>query len=195
MEEYNFQFMKYVINRTVPFSKVLSYLDMNSEYGTIFCPFHENVNTPAARLYRDEDGDTIYCFSEQKLYRPADAITKGLIDTKIDRVFDRVWSKLSDAIKKGLMLEFEKPTYKEDDATSLINQELGGFKTGEFDYNNFKAKLINIHKKCKNSPEASNNSTHNSSYNSHYNDDDEKRTDRTTSQVNTDRSRTTGPSQ
>lgn len=38
-------------------------------YGSnVFCPFHVNVNTPAAKIFRDLDGDRLYCFSCNKQF-------------------------------------------------------------------------------------------------------------------------------
>ena len=47
-------------------------------------PFHHNENTPAARLYDDEYGWRLWCFSEHKMYGAWDIYKKFLpkVDTK-----------------------------------------------------------------------------------------------------------------
>lgn len=39
-----------------------------------YCPFHENVNTPSAALYLNEDKESLFCFAENKLYTAYDAL-------------------------------------------------------------------------------------------------------------------------
>lgn len=61
-----------------------------------FCPFHDNTNTPAASIYKDEDGsETLYCFSERKLYRPSDAIEK-LLSYDVYELGSYIWNKMSE---------------------------------------------------------------------------------------------------
>ena len=38
-------------------------LNVRSNSGLCFCPFHDNHNTPAAKIYKDDAGDSLYCFS------------------------------------------------------------------------------------------------------------------------------------
>lgn len=49
---------------------------------SIFCPFHDNYNTPAAKAYWDEDRDivVIWCFTEQKRFTTYDYINKILVN-------------------------------------------------------------------------------------------------------------------
>ena len=43
--------LRYLCERLIPFT---SLVDMH--YGSNFCPFHYNTNTPAASLFKDADG-------------------------------------------------------------------------------------------------------------------------------------------
>lgn len=48
---------------------------INCNEKTIFCPFHYNVDTPSAQVYKDLDGIyRIYCFSENRQYTSYDYI-------------------------------------------------------------------------------------------------------------------------
>ena len=74
-------------------SRISDYIDtfdLSTEYvrifhrelnknGNIFCPFHENTETPSAKLYENK----IYCFSCRRLYGTYDLLRrydKGRID-------------------------------------------------------------------------------------------------------------------
>ena len=66
-------------------SKVSDYIntfDINTEYmrifhkelsdGNVFCPFHENTETPSAKVY----DNVIYCFSCRRLYGTFDLLMR-----------------------------------------------------------------------------------------------------------------------
>ena len=73
----------------------------------IFCPqsFHDNTDTPAAKLFRDEDGDRIWCFAENKMYRPYDVFRLKLIKTSARQVYDRIWNQLDESQRNALIEE------------------------------------------------------------------------------------------
>jgi len=56
-----------VINSTFTFSDLSPrFKDVDETYGNIFCPFHENRHSPAARMYWDENRGIwiLHCFGE-----------------------------------------------------------------------------------------------------------------------------------
>ena len=56
-----------IINQNFTFGDLSpKYLNVDSSTGNIYCPFHENHNTPAAKMYWDEDRGIwiIHCFGE-----------------------------------------------------------------------------------------------------------------------------------
>lgn len=59
-----------------------------------FCPFHDNTRTPAGSLYSNEGEETLWCFSEQKLYKPSDVI-ETLMEKDIYTVGERLWETLT----------------------------------------------------------------------------------------------------
>lgn len=108
------EFPQRMINRVIDYYCTFSYLLKYSDYsqykslekysGTIFCPFHDNLETPAARIYpkRDEqECEQIYCFSENKLYKPHDCCRdySRLIKYNTNTVFSVIWSHLSESEK------------------------------------------------------------------------------------------------
>ena len=59
--------IKEIINRNFTFSDLSpKFKDIDSSSGNIFCPFHENHETPAAKMYWDDEKELwiIHCFGE-----------------------------------------------------------------------------------------------------------------------------------
>ncbi len=69
--------------------------------GLIFCPFHDNYNTPAAKYYLDNNAENIWCFSEHRMY-DLSAYYEKLLGLNLDTVFSEIWSNLSETDKQGL---------------------------------------------------------------------------------------------
>lgn len=127
------RFKKFVINCMIPFPVMLEQAGYEgySYDGKCFCPFHENYNTPSAKLFKDERGDTLYCFSEQRLYKPTDLIDKGLVKTPVERLFKRLWSQLSQESKDKLQDLYDKPIDVIPDSWKERDRDLLKFKLGE----------------------------------------------------------------
>ncbi len=120
--EYKFQ--EYVINSKIPFEVILRRAGISLNYqGNLYCPFHDNEVTPAAKLYRNEDGDCIFCFSERRIYRPADAIKRGIIKANMGVIFQRLWSRLSEAEKNRLQVDYGKPVNIFPEGWEIISRQ------------------------------------------------------------------------
>lgn len=101
------QFMEYVVNRLLPFPVLLKQVN-GGRYSydrKCFCCFHNNFDTPAAKIYHNEDGDYMFCFSEQRQYRPSDVFSKKLLNRRLDQVFYKLWEQLSSDVQRMLMEE------------------------------------------------------------------------------------------
>lgn len=64
---YNPLVIKEVINRNYTFADLSKRFEgVDSSTGNIFCPFHENHDTPAAKMYWDENREiwVLHCFGE-----------------------------------------------------------------------------------------------------------------------------------
>lgn len=59
-----------------------------------FCPFHENYHTPAASIYEDEKSQTLYCFTERKLYNVVD-VFKNLMHYDVYQLGEGLWKSMS----------------------------------------------------------------------------------------------------
>ncbi len=69
--------IKEVINQNFTFSDLSpKFVNVDSSTGNIYCPFHENHSTPAAKMYWDETKGiwVIWCFMEHKHFTAYDYV-------------------------------------------------------------------------------------------------------------------------
>ena len=78
-------------------------------YGSRFCPFHRDINHPSSKLYRDEEGEHLFCFVCRKQYSSFDYVVKVLgenpykiLYSKVDRV------KIEMVAKRFMTVKVEK---------------------------------------------------------------------------------------
>ena len=94
-------FKHFALNRTVSMSALLHMI--TGEYyeidRTCYCPFHDNTETKAAKIYKNAQVELLFCFTEHRTYNVVAAI-KLLTDWNEDAFFEKVWSKLSETKKK-----------------------------------------------------------------------------------------------
>ena len=67
MSAYNYRVIKEVVNSNFTFADLSNrYKNVDSSTGNIYCPFHENHETPAAKMYWDDEKDiwVLHCFGE-----------------------------------------------------------------------------------------------------------------------------------
>ena len=100
-------------------------------------PFHENYQTPAAKMFKDKRGDTIFCFSEQKVYHPVDVIKRGMLSTPIEQVFRGLWSQLTDNVKERLVDLYGKPIDYIPQSWKDNKEVLEKFKLGEISFEQY----------------------------------------------------------
>jgi hypothetical protein len=81
------------INRNLNIEDFLSELGVHIPMNRkVFCPFHHNVNSPAAVIYesRDGSGGVLRCYTEQRTYRTYDVIKLlGYSEEEIKRMVPR----------------------------------------------------------------------------------------------------------
>ena len=84
---------------------------------TVYCPFHENTETKAAKVYGGDEknrSEKIYCFAENKLYYPHSLLSpsklvnvdsnyntqfKGIVPYTPEYVFSAIWNHLPECDK------------------------------------------------------------------------------------------------
>lgn len=123
-------------------TKSLSKLNPHNRYQAgqpCFCPFHENHNTPAASIYDDEKGETLYCFSERKLYTVVDVFEK-LMSYDVHDLGNRLWQSMSETEQQEWLIAnnayedvFSKKEEKED--SKKLKQSIAMYKSKKLKLN------------------------------------------------------------
>lgn len=133
--------LKILVNERISFTKVLTKLNPGNHYHPkrpVFCPFHQNENTPSAVIYEDEQAETLWCFSEQKLYKPIDLVSTVLKQDPY-AIGLQIWNTLSPFEQQEFLVKtndfstasFDKPI-KEENKELKSKQLL--FKYGKLSY-------------------------------------------------------------
>jgi len=139
------KFVDYVINRFLPFKIIYKMLEVDyNDRGNNFCIFHDNSNTPSARIYHNDNGDSLYCYSEGKSYKPSQAFRRGLIGHRIESIAYNILKQFDETQVQALLDEFGvgldiKPTFTEDELSTLNK-----FKNSEVTVHEFNKSLIKI---------------------------------------------------
>lgn len=133
-------FKRKLINYYGNLPQILEKLDIEVQRnGLLFCPFHENYHTPAARLYRNEMGWCIWCFAEHRFYGTYD-VYKDILNFDMDKVFDKYWEKLSEKDREAmndLLGEYN------DTVVVADLEKYGRFRVGKITYKQLLDELIN----------------------------------------------------
>ena len=115
--------IKTVVNKNFTFADLSPrFKNVDSSTGNIFCPFHENHSTPAAKMYWDENRSmwVIWCFTEHKHYTAYDYVEQILCER---------WQKYKsplDFLKQNMTLE---DLYTQLDIVEKENQDQVAMET------------------------------------------------------------------
>lgn len=72
-----------------------------------FCPFHNNVDTKAAAIYKSKEGYLIlYCFFERKRYTVVDAFK--LLNMDIGIIAGNIWNNMLDSDREQFLRKYKK---------------------------------------------------------------------------------------
>ncbi len=128
--------IRHVINTVVPFKTILGSIGIfiSGAEESIYCPFHDNTETRAAKLFKDKEGDKIWCFAERRMYRPYDVFKEGLTDKDPEVVYRRIWSKLDNQTKERIISEMGKGFNIKPKNWDLLEGILTKYKRGEASY-------------------------------------------------------------
>lgn len=59
-----------------------------------YCPFHDNTDSPAAAIYENDGIESLYCFSERKLYTVVDVLAQNY---DIYSIAQSLWAAMTPA--------------------------------------------------------------------------------------------------
>lgn len=128
------RFIEYVINVYTNLPKLLRDLNIDIRVnGQMFCPFHDNYVTEAAKIYKDSGGYCIYCFYEHRIYRSFDVV-RDIMKQNVYVVFNTIWNSLTDKMKKDLVESFGE--LDTNTITVPCLKELDDFRQGRISYDN-----------------------------------------------------------
>lgn len=137
MDKIDSKTMAFVINKTVKFRQMFDLAHIKVQKKRFKCPFHDGTSDSAA-LFEDVEGDRLYCFSEEKLYFPADVVKQGLVNFTLEELFVFVWKQLSEE-RKAELLQNSKKEYNEytNALFASYKKVLDGFRNNVYDYEHF----------------------------------------------------------
>lgn len=135
------------------FSKKASFSDIAPMFGfgrdefsvgyfgkkSIYCPFHQNVDTRAASIFRNKDGsESIYCYAEHRCFSPFDMVEAYSRSPREKyRILMSFWNSLDPATR----MEFESSTEQATVQDQVLKRNefavLDGYKHGKMDYIHF----------------------------------------------------------
>lgn len=100
-----------------------------STSGAMLCPFHNNENTPASKMYKDETGYKLWCFAEQRMYGSWD-VYKKLLHKDPSAVFYSIWNNLDEETKNKVIDLFGEVRTEEVPYSYILEK----FKDRKIDY-------------------------------------------------------------
>lgn len=99
--------VRYLCMHLIPFTDLIT-----THYGSCFCLFHHNVNTPAASLFKDSDGvERMYCYTCRRQYSSYDYITTILEKDPIEFLLKKYTKEELDEYLKQRVF-YSNPTRK-----------------------------------------------------------------------------------
>lgn len=95
-----------VINEFYSMKQLMEDVGVEVYRTNMYCPFHEDElgGKPSAKYH--EDSDTLYCFSESKLYSAFHVIKHLYPKKSLNSMFQVAWSNLSEDAKRRLQVEY-----------------------------------------------------------------------------------------
>lgn len=149
LEDPSVRLMNYVIDRVIPFWKMAEAAgieDFPRGESTCYCPFHENYDTKAAKVFRDATGDRIWCFAEHKMYYPHDIVRLKMVKQPLEVLFKRIWGQLTDEQQSQLLAEFDQPVDTMPANWDEVKERLELYRSGNLSYQQVVEELLNLSK-------------------------------------------------
>ena len=129
MSHFNLEYN--VIDYFCTFEYLLSYNNTiwHSRTCSCYCPFHDNSVSPAAKFFKEEHNEHLFCFAENKQYRPHHLLTNHIVPFTVQHVFSAIWSNLSDS-EKSIFSDYTRNYTLENDFSSYYKD----YKKGKLKY-------------------------------------------------------------
>lgn len=86
---------RFILSYYVDMFQLMQRLKLHpKDVNNMFCPFHHNVNSPSAKMYKDTYGWCLWCFSERKMYTTYD-VYEQILGADPLKVAQIIWNRLS----------------------------------------------------------------------------------------------------
>lgn len=128
---------RYIINRFISMPKLFDELDIDYNLqSSMCCPFHDNFRTPAAKLYKDDEGYRLWCFSEGRMFGAWDIYKNYMPEINTNQLALMILNRLPEnkqrEVLEGIGVEF--------DSTQEIRyiEALKEFRKGNINMNQLK---------------------------------------------------------
>ena len=94
----------YIVNHYIDMRKLLRKLGIDVKANnSMYCPFHDNQNTPAAHLYQSEDKSyCIWCYAEDKRFSNADLYKTYLPEINLAELATLLYNNLPEEEKNSI---------------------------------------------------------------------------------------------
>lgn len=143
-----------LVNQKYELIKVLERATGSRYYigGSVYCPFHDNTNTPAASIYENDGEQSLWCFSEQKLYKSADAF-EILLKRDPYILGKSLWDKMTPTEQEEWLIDNNMQGYSaaesfdiEDDVENTeLSKAYKLFKYGKISFKELKEIVVKYH--------------------------------------------------
>jgi hypothetical protein len=145
MEVSDKKFQRFVIDRKVSMVKLFDLMGLTvAVQGNCYCMFHNDEHHKSAKLYKDDDGERLFCFAERRSYRASDVL-ETLLAKDVSVVFEKVWGRLSQQSKESLLSEYGTPRDYLPEAWSANKDRLSkSFRSGRITYDELMKELYVI---------------------------------------------------
>ena len=106
----NYKLLRHIIEQNFPLNELVpEYNGLTQNSANVFCVFHQNFSSPAAKLYWNDERDilVLHCFAEHKTFTSYDYVYRILCEEKgqyTDPLDFLMKNMSSDELKEALKL-------------------------------------------------------------------------------------------
>lgn len=136
-----------VINDNYSLEKMLRNYGCYIDGSTMYCPFHDDDVTgkPSAKFHHDTD--TLYCFSENKVYTAYHAL-KILYGQNVNTIFNRIWKTLTKEERLDYIGKYDEGNsavvVSDSDWEYYDKNILSRFRDGNVSFSQYKNALYHV---------------------------------------------------
>ena len=136
-----------VINDNYSLEKMLRNYGCYIDGSTMYCPFHDDDVTGKTSAKFHHDTDTLYCFSENKVYTAYHAL-KILYGQNVNTIFNRIWKTLTKEERLDYIGKYDEGSsavvVSDSDWEYYDKNILSRFRDGNVSFSQYKNALYHV---------------------------------------------------